>query len=110
LKSWRRVLAQVEGKSPGGEASAPVATLTTDNVPITAAGSNALSRSPWVIRSVRGSGLTRTDISANADVKATYYATGQVYTGDSGAGLGQNFGRGSIHTHERPAGGSRFRP
>lgn len=71
----------------------------TFNVPITAAGSNALTRSPWVIWSVWGSGLTKTEINTNADVKATYYATGQVYTGGSGSGFGQNFAWGSVHAH-----------
>jgi mannan endo-1,4-beta-mannosidase len=69
------------------------------NVPITAAGSNALTRSPWVIWSTWGSGLTKTAINSNADVKATYYATDQVYTGGSGTGFGQNFAWGSLHAH-----------
>lgn len=69
------------------------------NVPITAAGSNALTRSPWVIWSIWGSGLTKTAINSNADVKATYYATDQVYTGGSGTGFGQNFAWGSVHAH-----------
>ncbi|MET7731106.1 glycosyl hydrolase [Streptomyces sp. NPDC005402] len=71
----------------------------TYNMPITAAGSNALTRSPWVIWSTWGSGLTKTEINTNADVKATYYATAQVYTGGSGTGFGQNFAWGSIHAH-----------
>ncbi|MFJ5308460.1 glycosyl hydrolase [Streptomyces sp. NPDC088350] len=69
----------------------------SDNMPITAAGSNALTRSPWVIWSTWGSGLTKTAINSNADVKATYYATDQVYTGGSGTGFGQNFDWGSVH-------------
>ncbi|MCT9083806.1 glycoside hydrolase family 26 protein [Streptomyces fulvoviolaceus] len=70
----------------------------TYNVPITAAGSNALTPSPWVIWSTWGTALTR-GTNTNADVKATYYATDQVYTGGSGTGFGQNFAWGSIHAH-----------
>ncbi|MFI8518700.1 glycoside hydrolase family 26 protein [Streptomyces sp. NPDC085481] len=71
----------------------------TFNVPITASGSNALTRSPWVIWNVWGSGLSNTSINTNADVKATYYATDQVHTGGSGTGFGQNFAWGSLHAH-----------
>lgn len=71
----------------------------TYNVPITAGGSNALTRSPWVIWSTWGSALTRTQYNSTADVKATYSATDQVYTGGSGTGFGQNFAWDSIHAH-----------
>ncbi|MFI1018778.1 glycoside hydrolase family 26 protein [Streptomyces sp. NPDC020965] len=74
----------------------------TGYVPITApAGAapatNALTASPWVIWSVWGDRLTASN--SNADVKATYYATSQVWTGGSGTGYGQNFNWGSIHAH-----------
>ncbi|MCX4985415.1 glycoside hydrolase family 26 protein [Streptomyces sp. NBC_00572] len=71
----------------------------TFNMPITASGRNALTRSPWVIWNIWGSGTTRTDINSNADVKATYYAADQVCTGGSGTGVGQNFDWGSLHAH-----------
>jgi mannan endo-1,4-beta-mannosidase len=68
----------------------------TYQVPVKADGSNALIASPWVIWNVWGDGLTRTAINSNADVQATYYATGYVHTGGSGAN-GQNFDWGSVH-------------
>ncbi|MCX4857732.1 hypothetical protein [Streptomyces canus] len=70
------------------EYAKPRTLAATDNVPITAAGSNALTPNPWVIWSTWGSGMTKTDINTNADVKATYYATNR-----------QNFAWGSIHGH-----------
>jgi hypothetical protein len=48
----------------------------------TANGTNALTASPWVIWTVWGQMLTADN--SDADVKATYYTTGQVYTGDDG--------------------------
>lgn len=71
----------------------------TFDVPVTADGTNALTRSPWVIWSVWGDGLTRTSVNTNADVKATYYAADQVYTGGAGTGFGQNFAWGRLHAH-----------
>jgi len=69
----------------------------TSNVPITASGSNALAASPWVIWSIWGDYLTNTEFNSDNDVKSTYYATSQVYTGGSGTGYGQNFNWGSVH-------------
>ena len=69
------------------------------HVPVKADGTNALTRSPWVIWSTWGSGLTKTEYNTPADVQATYYAARQVYTGGSGTGLGQNFAWGSVHAH-----------
>ncbi|MFI6472250.1 glycoside hydrolase family 26 protein [Streptomyces sp. NPDC050516] len=69
----------------------------TFNLPITANGTNALTASPWVIWSIWGDGLTRSDVNSNADVKATYYARGQIHTGGSGTAYGQNFDWGSVH-------------
>nr|WSX72841.1 hypothetical protein OH826_02640 [Streptomyces sp. NBC_00899]WSX81091.1 hypothetical protein OH826_48870 [Streptomyces sp. NBC_00899] len=74
----------------------------TGNVPIAAPtdaapATNALTASPWVIWSIWGDRLTASN--SNTDVKATYYATSQVWTGGSGMGYGQNFNWGSIHAH-----------
>lgn len=60
-------------------------------------GQNAPTASPWVIWNIWGDGLT--SHNSNADVKATYYDTGQVCTGGSGTGFGQNVDWGSVHAH-----------
>lgn len=68
----------------------------TYKVPIAASGTNALTPSPWVIWNVWGQRLTADN--SDADVKATYYATGHVYTGGSGTGYGQNINWSTFHT------------
>lgn len=68
----------------------------TYRVPVAANGTNALAASPWVIWTVWGQRLTADN--SGADVKATYYATSQVYTGGSGTGYGQNIDWGAFHT------------
>ncbi len=68
----------------------------TYKVPVTANGTSALAASPWVIWTVWGQMLTTHN--PDADIKATYYATRQVYTGGSGTRYGQNIDWGTFHT------------